>query len=383
MAAFLCALWLEHRTPISLPTPTGSFAVGRTTDFWTSNAEDKTAPTAGIKRQLLVWIWYPTNPSSATTADYMDPTQRAAIERYRGPINSHLLTRDHTKVLTHSFLNAALSTQQPTYPIIVMRSGASAEVINYSTLAEDLASHGYVVVAFDAPYRTSVVVLPNGQVVTRTPENNLEAGTVRDQVNRLNEVLFAWTADVGFALDKLQQLNASDPSGRFTGHLDLDRVGVFGHSFGGATAAQFCHDDARCKAGIDIDGNLFGTVASAEIHQPFLFLLSDHNSEKDPVALAILAKIQSTYDHQPPETRLRIEIRGANHYFFSDDSALLKSHIVLWMLRRLGLVHIEGPRQLEITTYSVHTFFDAYLKDKPISPLQAPSPQFPELRILP
>jgi len=42
--------------------------------------------------------------------------------------------------------------------------------MNYSTLAEDLASHGYVVVAFDAPYRTGQVVFPDGRVIARTPE---------------------------------------------------------------------------------------------------------------------------------------------------------------------------------------------------------------------
>jgi predicted dienelactone hydrolase len=61
-------------------------------------------------------------------------------------------------------------------------------------------------------------------------------------------------ADTAFVLDRLGRLNAGNPPGKFTDRLDLTQVGVFGHSLGGATAAQFCHDDPRCKAGIDIDG---------------------------------------------------------------------------------------------------------------------------------
>ena len=39
---------------------------------------------------------------------------------------------------------------------------------------------------------------------------------------------------MAFALDPLAQLNTADPAGEFTGRLDLTRVGIFGHSFGGA-----------------------------------------------------------------------------------------------------------------------------------------------------
>jgi dienelactone hydrolase len=263
-----------------------------------------------------------------------------------------------------------------------MRSGASAEVVNYSTLAEDLASHGYIVVAFDAPYRTTTVVLPGGSVISRTPENNLEAGTAEEQVNRLNSMVGAWSADVAFALDQLQQLNAASPTSKFKGRLDLTRVGVFGHSFGGATALQFCHDDSRCKAGIDIDGSPFGSVVGTEIHQPFLFLLSDHGPANDPTSRTIQAKIQSIYDKQPPATRLRLEIRGANHYFFSDDAALMKSHLLRRMLRLAGIIHIDGARQLAITTYCVRTFFDAHLKTPNPAPLKISSPLYPEIHIL-
>lgn len=54
--------------------------------------------------------------------------------------------------------------------------------------------------------------------------------------------------------------------------LDLAHLGIFGHSFGGAAAAQVCHMDARCKAGIDIDGDLFGDVVQTGLDKPFMVL---------------------------------------------------------------------------------------------------------------
>jgi dienelactone hydrolase len=266
-----------------------------------------------------------------------------------------------------------------------MRGGASAEVANYTTLAEDLASHGYIVVGFDAPYRTGVVVFPDGRVMTRTPENNPErclelAGP--GQARCVGKLLTAWTADIGFALDRLERLNGFDATGKFTGRLDMTRVGVFGHSFGGATAAQFCHDDSRCKVGIDLDGAPFGSVIQEGLHQPFLFVLSDQIHSSGPETRQVLAHIQSIYDRLPADGRLRIVIRGANHFLFSDDGALLKSHIVLRTLRMFGIVGIDGRRQLAVTAYCVHSFFDAYLKRASVSRLQISSPLYPEIEVL-
>src|ERR1700720_545274 len=278
IATLLGSLLLEHRTEVTLPTPTGPFAVGRAVYDWTDDAHlDPLAPVPETKRELLIWIWYPSAPGqSAATEDYLPPPLRAAVERDLGPLLGGLLTRDLSKVRAHSIRNPDVSAQQPSYPVVIMRAGASSEVWNYSTLAEDLASHGYVVVGFDAPYRTSVVVFPDGRVMKRTPENNPELceGQGQEQLARcVNRVMSAWTADIAFVLDRLQRLDAADPSGNFKGRLDMTRIGVFGHSFGGATAAQFCHDDSRCKAAINIDGQPFGSVIQAGLHQPFMFLM--------------------------------------------------------------------------------------------------------------
>ena len=76
----------------------------------------------------------------------------------------------------------------------------------------------------------------------------------------------------------------------------------------------------------------------------------------------------------------RIVIRGANHFLFSDDGALLKSQMVLGALRMFGVVGIEGRRQLAVTTYAVHTFFDRYLKGGGTTPLDLSSPLYPEIQ---
>jgi len=262
-----------------------------------------------------------------------------------------------------------------------MRAGHSGLVTGYTSLAEDLASHGYVVVGFDAPYRSSVVVFPDGRVIEREPQNNLDALGGPEQERRALELVHAWSADIGFALDQLERWNQSDPSGKFLGRLDMQRVGIFGHSLGGATALQFCHDDGRCKAGIDVDGAPLGKVITEGVPQPFMFLLSDHGREPETETHPVEAIIRSIYDRQPADRRLEIVIRGANHYMFSDDGAMLKSPLLMNVLRTLGMVRINGRRQVAVTARFIVTFFDVYLKGASASELQR-QPEYPEVEYI-
>jgi len=382
VGALLTALWLERRTDVTLTAPTGPFVVGRASYAWTDDHQvDPLAPVPGTRRELLAWIWYPSASGPSTPIDdYVPARIRAAIGPPAGPMS--LVTRDFSKVHGHSAHDSAVAPWS--FPVVIIRAGASAGVVGYSALAEDLASHGYVVVGFDAPYRTNIVVFPDGRVMRRLPENNPEVCVERPRAQQdgcMATLLAAWTSDIAFTLDRLEQLNASDASGRLTGRLDVTRVGVFGHSLGGASAAQFCHDDTRCKAGINIDGQPFGSVVQEGMQQPFMMLLSDHGSASDPVSRQIEANLQSLYDHLPAHGRHRLTIRGANHFLFSDDGAFLKSRLLLRALRLFGVVGIDGPRQIDVTRYVVRTFFDAYLK-QPGGMQPGPSPLYPEVQVV-
>ncbi len=371
---------------LTLPVPAGPYAVGRAILDWIDDATvDTLAPVPGTKRELLVWIWYPAAAGrSGAVDDYLPAPMRAAARPGWGPLA--LLTRDLSKVHGHSLRNPEVSARQRAYPVAILRAGASAGVWTYSTLAEDLASQGYIVVGFDAPYRTFAVAFPDGRVLRRTPENNPELCEGQAPAQRdacVKKTLTAWTGDIGFALDRLAQVNASDPAGKFTGRLDMARVGIFGHSFGGAAALQFCSEDSRCKAGIDLDGAPFGSVVREGLHQPFLFVLSDQVRSADPESREVAGNIQSIYSRLPADGRLRVVINGANHFLFSDDGALLKSRILMGALRLFGMVRIDGRRQLAATAYCVRSFFDAELNGEGVSRIRIPSALFPEIQVLP
>ncbi len=381
VTSLLFVMWWEHRTPITLPTPTGPFAVGRTTYAWTNESEaDELALSPGSKRQVLVWVWYPAAPSlKAVPAAYLPGPWRAALRNQQGMFMRSFFKRDPALVHAHSVSGAPVSPEQRAYPVVLLRPGGSALTTDFTTLAEDLASHGFFVVGFDAPYRSFVVVLPDGRVIGRSPAYNVENanGNLADPV--IGKLLKMWTADTAFVMDQLQRLNASS-SGKFAGRMDLQRIGMFGHSFGGATALEFCHQDSRCKAALDLDGIPFGSVVSEGLNKPGMFLLSDHSREMaDPENRTVLAEIQSIYDRLPAGSLYAV-IRTANHFSFSDQ-ILLNSQAAMRLLRLVGFGGLDGRRGLAISTAYVHTFFGAYLNGAPAVELTTIARKYKEVQI--
>jgi dienelactone hydrolase len=378
--AFLGALWGEHNRDVTLPQPSGQFPVGRTIADWRDTAHiDPMAP-PGTPRELLVWIWYPAQHSGAL--DEYDPSTHAHALPFKGPailrpVNwvFKLLTTDYTKVHAHSLHDAPVSPQQAAYPVVLLRGGASVQVRNYTTLAEDLASHGYVVVGIDAPYRTGRVVFPDGRSLERRPENDPDMFEGEALFQLGATLVDNWAADMTFAVDRLEQLNASDE--RFHGKLDLQKIGAFGHSLGGAEALEFCHNDARCKTAINVDGAPWGKVVTEGLAQPVFFLLSDHSSDPaDDEARTVAVNLGSLFAHSP--NRSQLMIKGANHFMFSDD-AVLKSRIVMGALKPFGILKVDGRRQLAIATHYISGYFDAVLAGRTAS-LPEISADYPEVQ---
>jgi predicted dienelactone hydrolase len=374
-------LWLDHRRETRLPAPTGSYKVGRVTYDWIDTERlNPYAPDASTKQELAVWLWYPAavTPSSQP-AEYLPAYWRSALEHHQGFLLSRLLSRDLSRVKSHSWSDATVSSRKPPYPLVVLRAGGGALSSDYTSIAEDLASDGYVVVSFDAPYRTVVTAFPDGRVAIRNTQSDFDTMPYKIAEKAATQAMRVWVEDLKFVLGRLRELNANDPTRRFQGKLDLQKIGIVGHSLGGATAAQFCHDDAQCKAGIDIDGIPFGSVVQESLHQPFFFILSDHRKESGQEAVLVKAKMESIYNKLPADTRQQVMIDGANHFSFSDQM-FTKSPV---MMKALQIVGVIGPldkhRGIEIADACVRTFFDVYLRDAPASDLSLLPSRYPEL----
>ena len=193
LIALLFALHLDHDRSTVLPLPTGPFNVGRSSFTWFDDTRtDALAPPSLTRHAIVAWVWYPAVArSTSATEDYFPAAWRTAAEKYWRAINSGFIERDLALVQTHGIRDAELSPKQPRYPLVILRAGLAALTIEYTTLAEDLASHGYIVMGIDAPYRTQVVVLADGSVHHRAAENDPESFGEADGEHIANKLVAA------------------------------------------------------------------------------------------------------------------------------------------------------------------------------------------------
>jgi dienelactone hydrolase len=273
---------------------------------------------------------------------------------------------------------------------VVLKPALGAAALQNAALAEDLASHGYVVVASDSPHTTPGVAYQDGRIARRTaaghpPER--DPGRISElapgQPNDLYlPIVDAWVKDNRFIVDRLEVLDALDPSGIFTGRLDLNAIGAIGHSIGGATALQFCYEDARCRAGIDLDGMPYGEVVRDGITKPFLFICAERPlfdmpaADLPPDGRAFLDALARMRARTPARPSLLL-VRGAEHFNFFDQ-ALLTEPTLFRMFGAIG--SIDQARAVDLTRRYVRAFFDTYLKAKRDAILDGPSAGFPEMR---
>lgn len=243
----------------ALPGPTGPFAIGRVTVHWIDQSRIEPLSPNHAGRELMVDIWYPADPSAGILASYLNVP---VFEQALGAVGFQKQFGDASGVIqrgvpTHAVVNAPFvgstkGSAKPA-PLLIFSPGGSMVPQVYTAQLEDLASHGYVVAAISHTYDAIVTVFPGGRYVVYDSKRWPAIPSVEGEAN-LNQL--EWhAADIRFVLNQLSRANEAASSALpFATHLDLARVGAFGHSFGGIAAAHACQIDPRFKVCLNQDG---------------------------------------------------------------------------------------------------------------------------------
>ncbi|MDC0772497.1 alpha/beta fold hydrolase [Streptomyces sp. HD] len=332
---------------LHLPAPAGPYAVGsKTLHLVDSSRNDPWKPEIGV-RELMVTVLQPAVPGRGfPRAPQLTPGAASAFSDLCWRIHPHLPKAgvDWAATLTHARVCAPpLPGHRPV--LLYSPGGGDARTMG-SALAVDLASHGWTVITVDHPGDASEVEFPSARPGRERVRHTVllgppDAATFRTMIDTR-------VADLRFVLDA----------------LDLDRVGVYGHSAGGTAAAQALHEDRRITAAVNLEGYLdqmdgeLLPVARQGTNRPLLLAGTDgfRDARLDRSWAALLA-------HAGPVARRQLD--NAQHWAFTDYAALvpqLQSAGLMTASGRAAMVGRAGPHvTVPAVRHLVGSFFARHL----------------------
>jgi dienelactone hydrolase len=279
-----------------LPVPSGPFGIGRIGYEWIdSSRPDTHSALPDAHRDLMVYLWYPAPRTySGRTGTYLPGAKQmdANLEVQRrvgdafGASWGQIVSGD---LVSHAVENAPVAKSPKHFPVVLFSHGLGSMGFAYTSLIEDLVSHGYAVASIEHTYTAMAVVFPDGRVVTPHQESDPVGLTPEQRFQRMQVsaglAITEGARDEVFVLSKLVEMN-SQGAHEFPleGRLDVNRVAAMGHSSGGAFATLACQMDRRFKACISLDGALPPVAAFPEygkgLTQPVLLLEIDHSGQR-------------------------------------------------------------------------------------------------------
>jgi predicted dienelactone hydrolase len=339
-----------------LPAPTGPYQIGTTTYHWVDESRPEIfTEDPDDRRELLVRVWYPAEVDVDATPEPYGPHPDVILSfpmtsiTVSADIEFTISAEDLVLTPTHSYRDAPVADGAASYPVLVFSHGSVARPEFYAAQIEELASQGYIVVGIVHTHIAMLTVFPDGRIV---PFSNPD-GDLAVEVG---------AQDQSFVLDQLTLLNDASATERFSGRLELDRVGSFGQSWGAAVALLACLQDSRFTAAIPEDGPFPDAVAREGLDLPVMFMKQDGRT-----ASAALPSLRG------PAYNLIFD--GFGHMDFTDFT--LYPGISSSDPHLVG--GVEGSRAAHVVNAYLLAFFDQYLKGEESPLLNGPSSDYPEV----
>lgn len=364
-----------------LPQPTGSHLVGTVILHLIDNTrKDTLGDKPDSLREIAVQIWYPAEASNQQKmASYFPDARLIDAMRKDGFYDQKPeVINSLREVSTHSALNAPVKKMVKKLPLIIFSHGLGVPRSLYTSIVEELASHGYIVAAIDHP-SGGMMILPDGRVLT-----TIKGGTPEEAT----EQAAMWAGDVSFVLDQL-----TDPqnksAGRFANRIDINRIGMAGHSLGGAAALEISLRDKRLKACANMDGAPFGRAQKEGVGCHTLIIRSSPDYSDEDLARRGRTREQweemgrkgraayaAIFQSRSGTSVCQVKIKGTGHMNFSDTPFVMPDTIT-----RFGGRIIEPARGFNLISVYLRAFFDKHLLGKSSSLFEGPNNLYPEVSI--
>ena len=349
-----CAALVSVLIPMEdVAKPTGPYQVGTQIIHMVDN--DRSAwygEESSGSREIMVRVWYPAQPQEGDQkAPYVYNEKLIGDMVSEGFGIPKYLMQNISNIKTNSW--SGIDPVDKKFPVLIFSHGHGGLKIQNTTQMEEMASHGYVIFACDHAYDAGVSIFPGERVIFN--KTNIPEGYSEEEKWRLRRVQLDYrAADIQFMLDEMVRGNFLSEA--LKNSLDLENIGLFGHSFGGGTSIVVASTDDRIDACFGLDAWFLpvpSNVLNSDLNKPFLHLGQVRWKEKDNyLKLDTLVGNNSAWS-------MRLDVQGATHYDFTDFSQFNR------LTKRYGSGTIAPPRIRRITNSVIRDFFDHYLKNGP------------------
>lgn len=300
-AGYLTAVGVLRYRTLVLPEPTGQQTVGRL--ITTVPTGSPTDPQPG----RAAWIWYPANSTDtgrSARAEYAPPGWREGALPPTAGLGWMLQDIGHVQAWARSDAEPAAGE----WPLVALAPGFATAPWMYTSIGEELASHGYIV-ALSVPTTTPSRVVAGKEYTTPAPP--------QPQTAAIDHLADTQATDLVAMVNAL--ITGRVPT--LAGQVDHRTVVYGGHSLGGTAATLACDHDARCPGSINMDGPQ-PDPARRENRKPGLLIASDAScAAGNPCDAAGMPADQAewlTLRHEQAPPSWEVAITGAGHNAFGD-----------------------------------------------------------------
>ena len=315
---FGLAVLLPWLIPVfTLPNPGGSYSVGTETFHWadSSRMEWFTDEHPNDVREIIVQVWYPAFKNAKMNPEpYLDFIDlRAKTLAGAGAIPeffpSHL-----NHIYTNSFKNIPIIKSDQLMPVVIFSHGITGTRHLHQAMYEFLVSRGFIVLALDHSFDANLTIFPDGHLADY--RSNITGHPDSSNVRTMQ--MNTRVADISFILDQLDKTQSGKIESQINAKIDLERVAVGGHSYGGSTATVVSQRDNRIKACFSLDSWISPIPQETiddGIHIPFLFMGRPTWDGSDYPGN--YPRLDSLMAHSS-NPKYRLIIKGTKHLDYSD-----------------------------------------------------------------